>query len=71
MLKTIGAKSRELRTACLPYFKVGDDLVVRGSNGGGSTDLPLVVLRDWKKWNKEKQDEHIHHHCGAGADGLL
>ena len=29
MIKTIGAKSHELRTACLPYFKVGEDLVIR------------------------------------------
>ena len=38
MLTTIGAKTRALRTACLPYFRVGEDLVVRGSNGGGATD---------------------------------
>ncbi len=38
MLTTIGAKSRELRTASLPFYRVGDDLVVRGSNGGGATD---------------------------------
>ena len=38
MLWSIGAKSHELRSACLPYFRVGEDLVVRGSNGGGATD---------------------------------
>jgi deazaflavin-dependent oxidoreductase (nitroreductase family) len=38
LLWTIGAKSRKIRSACLPYFKVGEDLVVRGSNGGGPTD---------------------------------
>lgn len=38
MVTTIGAKSRLLRTACLPYFEVGDKLIIRGSNGGGATD---------------------------------
>jgi deazaflavin-dependent oxidoreductase (nitroreductase family) len=38
MLWTIGAKSGRVRSACLPYFRVGDDLVIRGSNGGGATD---------------------------------
>jgi len=38
MLTTTGARTGALRTACLPYFRVGDDLVVRGSNGGGPTD---------------------------------
>ena len=38
MLWTIGAKSSRRRSACLPYFRVGDDLVIRGSNGGGPTD---------------------------------
>jgi len=38
MLWTIGAKSGRVRSACLPYFRVGDDLVIRGSNGGGPTD---------------------------------
>jgi len=38
MMWTIGARSRALRSCCLPYFRVGDDLVLRGSNGGGPTD---------------------------------
>ena len=38
MLWTIGAKSHALRSACLPCFRVGDALVLRGSNGGGPTD---------------------------------
>lgn len=38
MVTTIGANSKRLRKACLPYFKVGDNLVIRGSNGGGPTD---------------------------------
>ena len=38
MLWTIGARSGRVRSACLPYFRVGDDLVIRGSNGGGPTD---------------------------------
>ncbi len=38
MLTTIGARTLRRRTACLPYFRVGDAWVVRGSNGGGPTD---------------------------------
>ena len=38
MIRTIGARTRRLRSACLPYFQVGPDLVIRGSNGGGATD---------------------------------
>ena len=38
MMWTIGARTRALRSCCLPYFRVGDALVLRGSNGGGPTD---------------------------------
>lgn len=38
ILTTVGARTGRLRRANLPYFKVGDALVVRGSNGGGPTD---------------------------------
>jgi deazaflavin-dependent oxidoreductase (nitroreductase family) len=38
MLWTIGARTRRIRSSCLPYFRVGSDLVIRGSNGGGPTD---------------------------------
>ena len=38
MLSTVGARSGRKRTACLPFFDVDGDWVVRGSNGGGATD---------------------------------
>ena len=38
LLTTTGAKTGLKRTCGLPYFQVGDDYVVRGSNGGGPTD---------------------------------
>lgn len=38
MLWTIGARTGRIRSSCLPFFRVGDDLVIRGSNGGGPTD---------------------------------
>ena len=38
MLTTTGARTGRSRTACLPFFKVGETWVVRGSNGGGPTD---------------------------------
>lgn len=38
MLYTKGARSGKQRLACLPYYRVGEHLIVRGSNGGGATD---------------------------------
>lgn len=38
MMWTTGAKSGATRSCCLPFFRVGDALVMRGSNGGGATD---------------------------------
>ena len=38
LLTTIGARTGRRRTSVLPYFRVGDALVLRGSNGGGPTD---------------------------------
>ena len=38
MLQTTGARTGQRRVACLPYYQVGENLVVRGSNGGGATD---------------------------------
>ena len=38
MLTTKGARSGRKRVACLPFFEVDGDWVVRGSNGGGPTD---------------------------------
>lgn len=38
MLWTTGARTGRTRSCCLPYFRVGEELVLRGSNGGGPTD---------------------------------
>jgi len=38
LLTTIGARTGELRTAALPFYRVDDALVVCGSNGGGPED---------------------------------
>lgn len=38
LLSTTGARTGKRRTCGLPYWRVGDDLIVRGSNGGGPTD---------------------------------
>jgi deazaflavin-dependent oxidoreductase (nitroreductase family) len=42
LLTTIGCRTGRLRTTPLPYFAVGDDLVVCGTRGGGPTD-PMWV----------------------------
>jgi deazaflavin-dependent oxidoreductase (nitroreductase family) len=36
LLTTIGRKSGELRTVALPYWRVGDELVLLGTKGGGA-----------------------------------
>ncbi len=38
LLYTTGAKTGKVRRAGLPFFTVGADRIVRGSNGGGATD---------------------------------
>jgi deazaflavin-dependent oxidoreductase (nitroreductase family) len=50
MLTTTGARTGKKRTCGLPFFKVGDDYVVRGSNGGGPTDPHWV-------WNIRKNPD--------------
>jgi deazaflavin-dependent oxidoreductase (nitroreductase family) len=50
LLRTTGARTGLKRTCGLPYFKVGEDLVVRGSNGGGPTDPHWV-------WNVRKNPD--------------
>jgi deazaflavin-dependent oxidoreductase (nitroreductase family) len=42
LLHTIGRRTGVLRTSTLPYYRVGDDLIVCGSNGGGPKD-PMWV----------------------------
>ena len=50
LLCTTGARSGLTRTCGLPYFTIGEDLVVRGSNGGGPTDPHWV-------WNVRKNPD--------------
>lgn len=50
LFTTIGARSGKRRTCGLPYFKVDDALIVRGSNGGGPTDPHWV-------WNVRKNPD--------------
>jgi deazaflavin-dependent oxidoreductase (nitroreductase family) len=42
LLTTIGSRTGQLRSTPLPYFSVGDELVVCGSKGGGPTN-PMWV----------------------------
>ena len=75
MLWTTGAKSGRIRSACLPYFRVGDDLVIRGSNGGGATDPHWVHNvrahpQAWIRVNRRNRPVHAHvaQRRGARAD---
>ncbi len=71
MLWTIGAKSREVRSACLPYFRVGEDMVVRGSNGGGPTDPHWVhnVRADPHAWVRvQRKNRPVRAHVAAGEE---
>jgi len=71
VLWTIGAKTREIRSACLPYFRVGDDLVIRGSNGGGPTDPHWVhnVRADPHAWIRvDRRNRPVHAHVARGEE---
>lgn len=71
MLTTIGAKTRALRTACLPYYRVGDDFVVRGSNGGGATDPHWVhnVRAHPEAWIRVHRSERpVKAHVASGEE---
>ena len=65
MITTIGARTKLLRTACLPFFKVGEDLVLRGSNGGGPTDPHWVHNarahpQAWVRLHRKTKPMHVH-----------
>ncbi len=71
MMWTIGARSRALRSCCLPYFRVGDDLVLRGSNGGGSTDPHWVhnIRAHPQVWIRvDRRSRPVHAHVAQGDE---
>ena len=71
MLTTIGAKSRQLRRSCVPFFRDGDDLVVRGSNGGGPTDPGWVynIRANPHAWIRVKcRNRPVHAHVAQGTE---
>jgi deazaflavin-dependent oxidoreductase (nitroreductase family) len=57
LLQTIGRASGLIRTSVLPYYPVGDDLIVCGSNGGGPKDPMWVhnVRSDGHCWLRIKR----------------
>jgi deazaflavin-dependent oxidoreductase (nitroreductase family) len=71
MMWTIGARTRELRSCCLPYFRVGEDLVLRGSNGGGPTDPHWVhnIRAHPYTWVRvDRQTRPVHAHVAQGSE---
>lgn len=71
MLYTIGARTGLTRTCCLPYFRVGDDLVLRGSNGGGPTDPHWVhnVRANGKTWIRvARRTRSVRAHVARGEE---
>jgi len=71
LLWTIGARTGRVRSACLPYFRVGDDLVIRGSNGGGPTDPHWVhnVRANPKAWIRvQRKNRPVLAHVASGAE---
>jgi len=65
ILTTIGAKSRTLRTATLPFYAVGDVLVLRGSAGGGPKDPQWVHnvrvhVNTWVRINRKSTAMNAH-----------
>jgi deazaflavin-dependent oxidoreductase (nitroreductase family) len=57
LLTTIGSKTGELRTSCLPYFRYGDELVVCGTKGGGPSNPFWVgnLVADPQCWIRIKR----------------
>ena len=65
------AHSREIRSACLPFFGVGNDMVLRGSNGGGPTDPHWVhnVRADPHAWVRiRRKNRPVHAHVAKGEE---
>jgi deazaflavin-dependent oxidoreductase (nitroreductase family) len=56
LLHTIGRRTGRIRTTALPYYPVGGDLVVCGSNGGGPKDPMWVhnIRSDGHTWLRIK-----------------
>jgi deazaflavin-dependent oxidoreductase (nitroreductase family) len=71
MLWTVGAKSGKIRSACLQYFRVGDALVTRGSNGGGPTDPHWVhnVRANPQAWIRvNRSNRPVRAHVASGDE---
>lgn len=71
MMWTIGARSGALRSCCLPYFRVGNDLVLRGSNGGGPTDPHWVhnIRAHSQAWIRvDRKTRPVEAHVAEGAE---
>ncbi|MDB3856243.1 nitroreductase family deazaflavin-dependent oxidoreductase [Halieaceae bacterium] len=71
LLKTIGAKTHQLRTATLPFYQVGDDLVVRGSAGGGPKDPQWVhnIRANQQVWVRiNRKDKPMQAHVAQGEE---
>jgi deazaflavin-dependent oxidoreductase (nitroreductase family) len=71
LLTTTGARTGQKRTCGLPYWRVGNDYIVRGSNGGGPTDPhwchnirknPDVRLR------VKRRTKHVKAHVSTGEE---
>jgi len=71
VLWTIGARSGRTRSACLPYFRVGDALVIRGSYGGGPTDPHWVhnVRANPRAWIRvRRRNRPVQAHVAQGEE---
>lgn len=57
LLTSIGCRTGELRTSCLPYYRFDDDLVVCGTAGGGPRNPQWVsnVRADSHCWIRVKR----------------
>ena len=76
ILTTTGARTGRRRRANLPYFKVGDELVVRGSNGGGPTDPHWVYnvrasSQAWVRMGWRTRPMHAHVSTGEERERLF
>lgn len=71
LLYTTGAKSGKKRRAGLPFFTVGGDRVVRGSNGGGPTDPHWVFnvrANPHGQIRVARRTREVHAHVAEGEE---
>ena len=71
LLTTTGARTGKKRTCGLPYWRIGDDYIVRGSNGGGPTDphwCHNIRKNADVRLRVQRKTKHVKAHVSTGEE---